>query len=333
MTRRSRLRPLFLALAAGAALLAGCGRPPPAPGGSAAAPQILRFGNGAEPQELDPQMIQGVPELNLSLALFDSLLEPDPHDLHPTPGQAESWTISPDGLTYTFHLRANLRWSNGEPLTADDFIQSYRRFLSPSFAAEYAYLLYYVKGAQEYCEGKLTDFSQVGFRAPDDRTLVVTLKQPTPYLLKIIACHYAWDAVPVKTIARFGPVRAERQPLDRTGNLVSSGPFLLKEWTPNKRIVVARNPHYWDAAQVKLDGIEFYPIDDQSVEERMFRTGQLDLTFDFLPNKIDAYRHDHPDELRIDPWLGIYYYNINVTRPALYRRPGPPGPRPRHRSG
>jgi oligopeptide transport system substrate-binding protein len=318
MTRRLRLRPLFLAWAAGGALLLpGCGRQPAAAAVSAAAPQILRFGNGAEPQELDPQMIQGVPELNLSLALFDTLLEPDPHDLHPTPGQAESWTISPDGLTYTFHLRANLRWSNGEPLTADDFIQSYRRFLSPAFAAEYAYLLYYVKGAQEYNEGKLTDFSQVGFRAPDSRTLVVLLKQPTPFLLKIIACHYAWDAVPVKTIARFGPVEQRGSHWTRTGNLVSSGPFLLKEWTPNKRIVVARNPYYWDAAQVKLDGIEFYPIDDQSVEERMFRTGQLDLTFDFLPNKIEVYRRDHPDELRIDPWLGIYYYNINVTRPPF----------------
>jgi len=308
-----------MAAAIGGVLLAtGCGRQPAAAGGSAAAPQILRMGNSAEPQDLDPQNIQGVPELNIATALFDNLVEPDPHDLHPVPGQAESWTISPDGLTYTFHLRPNLRWSNGEPLTADDFIQSYQRILSPAFAAEYAYLFSsYVRGAKEYNDGTLTDFSKVGFQAPDARTLVVTLKQPTPFLLKMIACMYVWDAVPVKTIARFGPVEQKGSHWTRAGNLVGSGPFLLKEWTPNKRIVVARNPYYWDAARVKLDGIEFYPIDDQNVEERMFRTGQLDLTYDFLPDKLDTYRREHPNELRIDPWLGIYYYNINVTKPPF----------------
>ncbi len=317
MSRPCRFRAAVLAAAIGGALLgSGCRRAPAA----AAAPvrQVLRFGNSAEPQDLDPQNIQGITELNIVLALFDSLVEMDPHDLHPVPGQAESWEISPDGLTYTFHLRPNLRWSNGEPLTADDFIQSYRRILTPSFAAEYAYLIYYyVQGAKEYYEGTLADFSRVGFHAPDARTLVVSLKQPTPFLLKIIACHYVWDAVPVKTIARFGPVGQKGSHWTRAGNLVGSGPFLLTEWIPNQRIVVARNPYYWDAGQVKLDGIEFYPIDDQNVEERMFRTGQLDLTFDFLPNKLDTYRRDHPDELRIDPWLGIYYYNLNVTQPPF----------------
>ena len=174
-----------------------------------------------------------------------------------------------------------------------------------------------MQGAKEYNDGTLTDFSQVGFRAPDARTLVVTLKQATPFLLKIIACDYPWDAVPVKTIARFGPLGEKGNHWTREGNLVASGPFLLKEWIPDKRIVVARNPNYWDAGRVKLDGIEFYPIDDQNVEERMFRTGQIDLTYDFLPNKFATYRRDHPEELRIDPWLGIYYFYINVTRPPL----------------
>ncbi len=318
MIIRSSLRAAFLALTLGGAFLGGgCSRRS-APAAAAAAPaQVLRMGNSAEPQDLDPQTVQGVPELNIVLALFDSLVEADPHDLHPVPGQAESWEISPDGLTYTFHLRAGLSWSNGEPLTADDFIQSYRRILAPAFAAEYSYLFYYVKGAKEFNEGTLTDFAQVGFRAPDARTLVVSLKQPTPFLLKEIACHYAWDAVPVKTIARFGPLEQKGSHWTRAGNLVSSGPFQLKDWTPNKRIIVVRNPHYWDAGRVRLDQIEFYPIDDQNVEERMFRTGQLDLTYDFLPNKLDAYRRDHPDELRVDPWLGIYYYNFNVTRPPF----------------
>ena len=318
MIRFPALRCPALVLALGAGLLsAGCGRPPAPAAGGAPAPQILRMGNSAEPQDLDPQAVEGVPELNVVLALFDSLVEPDPHDLHPVPGQAESWTISPDGLTYTFHLRPNLRWSDGQPLTADDFVESYRRILTPSFGSVYSYLLHYAVGAKEYNDGTLTDFSQVGFKAPDPRTLVVTLKQPTPFLLKIIACHYAWDAVPIKVIARFGPLGQKGNHWTRTGNLVASGPFLLKEWTPNKRIIVARNPNYWDAGRVKLDGIEFYPVDDQNVEERMFRTGQLDGTYDFLPDKLDTYRKDHPAELRIEPWLGIYYFYVNTTRPPF----------------
>ncbi len=283
-----------------------------------APPQIWRVGNGAEPQDLDPQAIQGVTEDNVVMALFEGLASEDPHDLHPVPGVATSWDISPDGLVYTFHLRANAHWSNGDPLTADDFLQSYRRILSPTFASEYAYLVYdYVAGAREYYDGKLKDFAQVGFKAPDPLTLQVTLKNPTPYLLNIIASHCAWNPLPVRVIARFGAVDQRRTPWTRAGNLVGNGPFLLKEWRPNQKITVVRNPQYWDAATVKLDAIEFYPTDDISNEERMFRTGQLDMTYELPIAKIDAYRKDHPDTLRIEPWLGLYYYDCNVQRPPL----------------
>jgi oligopeptide transport system substrate-binding protein len=293
----------------------GCGRQDKTDSAQAEPRQILRLGNGAEPQDLDPQAVTGVPEWTIIMGLFEGLVTADPHDLHPVPGLAESWDVSPDGLVYTFHLRANLRWSNGDPIVADDFIQSYRRMLTPSFAAEYAYLLYnFVQGAKEYYSGKLTDFSQVGFRAIDARTLRVTLKEPTPYLLSIIACSYVWDAVPTKVIAQFGPLDRRDTHWTRPGNLVGSGPFLLKSWEPNQKIVVVRNPNYWDAAQVKLDAIEFYPTEDLPTEERMFRADQLDATFDLSPGKIDPYRRDHPDELRIDPWLGIYFYRFNVTR-------------------
>ena len=182
----SRAFPVFLAITLFA--FAGCGKKDSAPAStsatsSTAAPgqKILRLGNGTEPQDLDPQAITGVTEHKVVMALFEGLLTPDPKDLHPLPGVAETWDISPDGLTYTFHLRANAQWSDGSPLTSQDFIESYRRMLSPKFASEYAYLIYnFVVGAKDYYEGRLTDFSKVGFAAPDARTLVVHLDNATP---------------------------------------------------------------------------------------------------------------------------------------------------------
>ncbi len=305
-------------------LLFGCGKngahDPASKGAKASAGgrQIFHVGNGTEPQDLDPQAITGVPEHKIMSALFEGLATEDPQDLHPVPGLAEKWEISTDGLLYTFHLRANLQWSDGAPITAEDCVQSYQRMLTPGFASEYAYLLYdYVVGAKEFYDGKLKDFSQVGFRAPDERTLQVTLKNPSPYLMKIIASHYAWTPVPVKVIAKYGPLDQKRTPWTRPGRLVASGPFQLQEWLPNQKIVVTRNPRYWDAATVKLDEIHFYPTEDISSEERMFRTGQLHKTNE-LPNaKIDVYRREYPNALRIEPYLGVYFYRCNVARPPL----------------
>ena len=308
------------ALCACLILAAGCGRREGAEPASAAGepPSVLRLGNGAEPQDLDPQVVIGVPEHRILMALFSGLAELDPHTLVAVPGLAESWDISPDGLTYTFHLRPNLHWSDGSPLTAEDFIESYRRILDPAFASQYAYLIYeFVRGAEDFYSGKLKDFSQVGFRKIDDRTLQVTLWHPTPYLLKIIASNPCWTAVPVKVLAKYGPLDQKGTAWTRPGNLVSSGPYLLKSWVPNQNLVVVRNPEYWDAARPKLDEIDFLPIDDLDTEERMFRTGEIDVTYDMPFTKVDVYRREHPEELQIEPWYGVYYYECNVNRPPL----------------
>jgi oligopeptide transport system substrate-binding protein len=312
-----RFRSTALALIAISAM-ADCLRADAAFSGERTSALVLRIGNGDEPQDLDPQTITGEPEYRILMALFEGLAEMDPKDLHPVPGLAQSWEVSPDGLVYTFHLRPNLKWSNGDPLTADDFIQSYRRMLSPSFASEYAYLLYnFVRGAREYYDGKLADFSQVGFKALDDRTLQVTLKHATPYLLKIIAQHWAWYPLPVKVIAKFGAVDQRGNTWTRPENLVGSGPYVIKSWVAQEKIVVTRNPNFWDAANVRSDRIEFYPTQDLYAEERMFRGGQLDTTYDLPRTKIDGYRRNHADELHVAPWLSVYYYECNVTRPPL----------------
>jgi oligopeptide transport system substrate-binding protein len=316
----------YAALIAPLALLAGCSRsalPTEPTDGSAAGEasrprQVLRYGNGSEPQDLDPQQVQGTPELHLIEALFEGLLAEDPKDCHPVPGLAKSWEVSPDGLVYTFHLRENIKWSDGVPITANDFLLSWKRMISPRFASEYAYLVYnFVKNAKDYYEGTITDFSQVGFEAPDERTLRVTLSGPTPFLLKIIANHYAWHAVPIHTILKYGALDERSTAWTRAGNMVSNGPFMLKEWLPQQRIVVVRNPNYWDAASVKLDEVDFYPTEDTAGEERMFRSGQIDITTDIPISKIAPYKRDHPEELHLEPFLGVYYYRCNVTIPPL----------------
>ena len=324
----------FTGLLIFAGLLSGCGKkdaapstpssPAPstatvaaAPTGKSTMPQIWRVGNGAEPQDLDPQTITGVTEHKLMMALFEGLVTEDPKDLHPVPGLADHWEISADGLVYTFHLRPGLKWSDGTPITAPEAIESYQRMLSPALASEYSYLLWFAVGAEDYTKGKLTDFSKTGFKALNASTLQITLKSPTPYLLKIIASHYAWTIIPTHVLKKFGKIDEKRTAWTRTGNHVGSGPFMLKEWAPQQKITVVRNPHYWDAATVKLDAIEFYPTEDLGTEERMFRTGQLDMTYEMPVNKIDTYRKEHPESLKIEPWLGVYFYRCNVTRAPL----------------
>ena len=294
--------------------VAGCvKKAPSAPvGGSTAGKKVLRAGNGAEPQDLDPHTITGAPEHKLIQALFEGLVCEDPQ-LNIVPGVAERWEISPDGLVYTFHLRADAKWSNGETITADDFLQSYQRMITPALAAEYSYMLWHVVGAEDFNKGKLTDFAQTGFKALDPRTLQLTLRQRAPFLLHAMN-HEAWQPVPIATIKKFGSLDSKRTPWTRPENFVGNGPFVLKSWRPGQLIVAARSPTYWDRANVKLDEIEFYPIELTDTEERMFRAGQLDLTYEMPLTKISVYRRENPAALRLDPFDCVYFYRFNIAR-------------------
>jgi oligopeptide transport system substrate-binding protein len=316
MTRRSWRA---AALLASLALVAGCGKVAETASGTANgpahAPMVLRYGNGAEPQDLDSQLVTGVPEHHILTALMEGLVTSDPKDCHPIPGMAKSWEISPDGLVYTFHLRDGIQWSDGTPVTPDDFILAWKRMLSPKLASEYPYMIFnYVVGAKDYYDGKTSDFSTVGFHKPDEHTIVVTLKSPTPFLLNMIAGHYSWNPLPIHTILKYGALDERSTQWTHLGNFVGNGPFMLKDWVPQERLVVVRNPHYWDAARVKLDEVDFIPTEDISAEERMFRAGQLDRTQEVPTSKIDAYKKDHPELLHIDPYLGVYFYRFNVLR-------------------
>jgi len=301
--------PVLLVVLAAAVGLEGCSNTPE--------PQnIIRINVGAEVQNLDPHLVTGVVEQRVLNSLFEGLADLDPQTLEPGPGAAESWTLSEDKLLYMFHLRQNARWSNGDPLTASDFVYSWKRMLSPGLAAEYAYLLHCLKNGKPYNEGKITDFNQVGVKALDDHTLEVTLEHPTPYFLAM-QIHMAWFPVHQATIERFGKMDDRDTPWTQPKNMVGNGPFKLAAWWPNEVIRTVRNEQYWDAARVSLDGVEFYPMDNLQTEERSFRAGELHVTNDIPLSKIDVYRRKHPDVLNIHPYCGVYFYRMNVARPPF----------------
>jgi oligopeptide transport system substrate-binding protein len=278
--------------------------------------QILHRGNGAEPQDIDPQTVTGVTEDHIIMALFEGLVSEDPHDLHAMPGVAENWDISEDGKTYTFHLRKNAKWSNGETVTAHDFVRSYQRMLMPSLGAEYAYMLYVMVNAEEFNKGEIKDFSKVGVKALDDFTLQIQLRSPTPYFLSLIN-HYSWFPVPISVIERCGPIDQRGNRWTRPENFVGNGPFNLAKWKINDVLIVKKSPTYWDADKVKLKEIRFYPIESLDTEARAFSAGQLHVGYEAPLSKIDAFKRDHPEQLRIDPYLGTYIYRFNTTKPPL----------------
>ncbi len=281
--------------------------------------QILHKGNGQEVQDLDPQIVNGVGEYNVISALLEGLVSEDPHDLHPVPGVAERWDVSPDGKTYTFHLRHNAKWSNGDAVTARDFIASYRRILAPGLGADGASMLYAVRNAETFNKGQLQDFNQVGFRVLDDWTLEISLTNPTPYFLSLLN-YDAWFPVHIPTVQKYGPLYERGSYWTKPGRFVGNGPFTLEAWRLNQDIRVKKSPTYWDAARVRLNGIVFHTIDSNNVEERAFRSGQLHVTDTVPINRIDRYRREEPNLLRIDPYLGTYFFRLNVTRPLLNQR-------------
>ncbi|MBI4626608.1 MAG: peptide ABC transporter substrate-binding protein [Verrucomicrobia bacterium] len=317
-----RFRPPVLCLLSSALSFMGCAkRETPADAGIRT--QTLLLGNGAEPADLDPQILTAYSDQNIMMALFEGLTALDEQTSQPAPTAAERWDISADGLTWTFQLRPGLKWSNGEPLTADDFVASWRRLLSPALGAENAYYLYPIQNAEAFNKGTVTEPGALGVAAPDTRTLVVTLARPTPYFAMLTA-QPATYPVNVRVLAKFDALTKRGTAWTRPGNLAGNGPFLLKEWLPNARIAVARNPHHRDAANVGLREIVFFPTENPDVDERNFRARQVHATFTLPLTKVSAWRERASRgeaaamaELRLDPFLQTVFLRFNTQRRPL----------------
>lgn len=274
--------------------------------------QILHIGNGAEPSGIDPHTTTGMGEYHLQMALFEGLVAKDPKTLETISGVADEWSISEDQLTYSFHIRDTARWSNGEKVTAQDFVQSWRRAMLPGLGNEYVDSLFVIHNAEKYFKGEIKDFAEVGVKALNENTLEVRLENPTPYFLQMLD-HHAFFPVHVPSIERFGAIDDRSNPWTKAESFVGNGPFVIKEWTPAKVFSVTKSDSYWDAAQVRLKQINFYPIDQQLVESRMFNAGQLHKT-EFLPTaKIAKYKKSRAPEYFNHLYFGTYFYMFNVN--------------------
>jgi oligopeptide transport system substrate-binding protein len=278
--------------------------------------QIIHIGNLGEPNDLDPAYPDSQQTANIVMALFEGLAQYDAKTCEPVPAVAERWEVSPDGLTWTFHLRSTAKWSNGDPVTAGDFVYAYQRMLSPGLGAEYASMLFVLKNGEAYNAGKITDASQVGARAADAHTLVLSLAHPVPYLPTMV-CNSSWYPVHPATIEKFGRKDQRGTAWTRPGNLIGNGYFILSEWKPHQYIRVTKSPTYWDRDHVRLNEAFFYPIEDLNAEESAFRTGQLHVTASLPTTKVAVYEKEHPDFIQPEPFLGNYLYSFNVTKPPL----------------
>jgi oligopeptide transport system substrate-binding protein len=309
--RASRaLVPLLLALAAG---LWGCSRETNVSADDRT--QVLHRSIGPDLPDLDPHLATQTSYYTVLSSLLEGLVAEDPVDLHPVPGVASSWETSPDGLNYTFTIRDDARWSDGRPVTSEDFIASWRRILTSALGAFNASQLYIIQGAEAFNKGA-GDFSQVGLRAPDPHTLKVSLEHPAPWFLSVLSGP-AWLPVPTDVIARSGGLSDRTNGWAVPGTFVGNGPFVLESWTHGQEIVVTRSKTYWDRAHVRLAAIHFHAFDSIDGEERAFRANQIHVTEALPLDKVEAYRRDSPGLLRVDPLLGTYFLRVNVRRPGL----------------
>jgi oligopeptide transport system substrate-binding protein len=278
---------------------------------------IFLIGNSAEPKSLDHQLVTGVPESKITGALFEGLAGDHPsEDSTMLPGAAESWSHN-EGLTeWIFKLQPEGKWSDGVPVTAHDFVFAYRRLLTPEFAAPYVDMLYFIENAEEFNKEEIKDFSKVGVKAVDDLTLLIKLKEPVPFL-PALTRHYTWFPVPEHAVLKHGSISDRFTDWCDLDNLVGNGPFMLKEWRFHDKIEVERNPYYWDAEAVGLNGIRFLPIENPYTEARAFLAGQLHSMYQLPPDLIQSIKETNPDYLRQEPYVGTTFVRINNTRPVL----------------
>ncbi len=278
------------------------GRPTPS---VLASEQVLHRGNGEEPQTLDPHLAEGVPASHILRDLYEGLTSESPTG-EVIPGAAARWNISPDGKVYTFYLRRDARWSNGDPVLAQDFLYSFRRSADPATASNYAQVLLPIMNAREVLAASLPP-AELGVSALDDYTLQIQLTDPTPYFLGLLSHSSTY---PVHRAS----LEAHGSKFSRPGNMVSNGAFKLSGWAVRSRIMLEKNPHYWGAEEVVLTRVIYYPYEDQSTELKQFRAGELQWTNEVPNNQFAWLQRNYPGELVVSPWLGSYFFGFNLTR-------------------
>lgn len=266
--------------------------------------QTLVRNNGSEVQSLDPHKIEGVPESNINRDLFEGLLISDV-DGKPSPGVAEKWD-NKDFKVWTFHLRKDAKWSDGTPVTAQDFVYSWQRLANPNTASPYASYLQYghIVNIDDIIAGK-KPVTDLGVKAIDDHTFEVTLSEPVPYFYKLLV-HSSVSPVPKAAVEKYGDKWT--QPT----NIVTNGAYKLKDWVVNERIVLERNTNYWDNAKTVINQVTYLPISSEVTDVNRYRSGEIDMTYNNMPIELfQKLKKEIPNEVHVDPYLCTYYYEIN----------------------
>ena len=272
---------------------------------SSFAETIFHRGNTGDPETLDQHKTSTIYERNILLDLYEGLV------IHSAageviPGVAESWKVSDDGTVYTFTLRDNAKWSNGDPVTAQDFEFSLRRIMDPATGAKYANVLYPIRNSAKANKGEMKP-EEIGVRALDERTLEISLEAPTPYFLELLT-HQTGLPVHQASVEKLG------SDFVKPGNMVSNGAYILAEFTPNARVVSVKNPEFHAAADVKIDKVIYYPTEDRGSALQRFQAGELHANNDAPTEQIDFMKKELGDQLRLAPYLGTYYYAVKSDK-------------------
>ncbi len=276
-----------------------------APAG-AAGEKILSVQIGPDPETIDPALNSAVDGGNMLLHSFECLLIVN-EDGQLAPGQAESWETSEDGLTWTFHLRDGLKWSDGSDLNANDFVYSWKRVCDPMVAAPYAEtVLGMVAGYKEAVEGNLDALQVV---ATDDKTLTVTLSAPCPYFGSL-AAFATLSPVQQGTVEANGDAWATA-----AETYITNGPFYISDWVPGSYILMSKNPNYWNASAIKLDGIKFNLIEDANASYSAYQTGEVLMIKDVPTEEIPSLEGN--PEFYVEPIIGTYYLSLNNNKEAF----------------
>ena len=276
---------------------------------TAASAVTLQLHNGGDPRTLDPGQVSGNWEDRPVSDYIEGLMTIDAAGT-PILGQAASYDVSEDGLVYTFTLRDDVMWSDGTPVTARDFVVGAQRLQDPAKAADYAYLMHFIKNAEAINSGEIADFDELGVKALDDKTVEITLNSPTPYLLGALA-HYTAYPVPSHVVDEVGDQWTAME------NIVGNGPYVPVEWVPGSHVRSVKNEHYYDAANVQIDEVVYHITEDDNSALNRYRAGEFDILSSFPADQYQLLQDQYPGEAHVAPFLGVYYYVMNQTDPAL----------------
>lgn len=285
--------------------LSACGE---APEGA----RTLNRGNGPEVETLDPHKARSDGAAQVLRDLYEGLVGETPQG-ELIPGAAARWEIGAGGRIYTFYLREDARWSNGDPVTAQDFVAGLRRTVTPATGAFYATVLFPIKNAEAVFNGSLPP-EELGVTAPDETTLRIELNAPTPYFLGLLT-HHSTYPIHRPSLAEHGEHFA------RPGRLIGNGAYRLTDWVLQSYISLARNPYYWNDAATRIDAVNFHHIEDEASELKRYRAGELDITYTIPSPQFPWLQANLPGELRIAPFLSTYFYAFNISRPPFKDAP------------